>query len=51
MDLKILEFKMKEKLKIWFKRLGLLGFMFFFVKGLVWLAIFLGAGKLLKGLF
>ncbi|MCB0793762.1 MAG: hypothetical protein KDB88_03415 [Flavobacteriales bacterium] len=30
----------------WLKRLGWAGFLFFFVKGLVWLAIFLGVGKL-----
>jgi hypothetical protein len=29
----------KEKFKIWIKKLGLWGFMFFLVKGLVWLAI------------
>lgn len=29
----------------WGRRLGLAGFLFFFVKGLVWLAIFAGIGK------
>jgi len=29
----------KEKLKTWIKKLGFWGFMFFLVKGLVWLAI------------
>jgi hypothetical protein len=29
----------KEKLKIWLKKLGFWGFMFFLVKGLVWLAV------------
>ncbi|MBX2972314.1 MAG: hypothetical protein KF797_04370 [Flavobacteriales bacterium] len=30
----------------WLKRIGLAGFLFFLVKGLVWLAIFAGAGTL-----
>ena len=30
----------------WFKRLGLVGFMFFLVKGMVWLALAAGAWKL-----
>ena len=33
----------------WLKRLGWAGFLFFFRKGLVWLAVFLGAGKLFTG--
>ena len=37
----------KNGLKKWFKRLGLAGFLFFLIKGLVWLAILLGAGSLL----
>ncbi|MFD0940926.1 hypothetical protein [Pedobacter boryungensis] len=28
-----------EKIKLWVKRLGFWGFLFFLVKGLVWLAI------------
>ena len=35
-----------EKAKRWFKRIGIIGFLFFFIKGLVWLAIFLGLGSL-----
>ncbi len=31
--------------KQWLKRLGFAGFMFFFLKGLVWIAIFVGIGK------
>lgn len=31
----------------WIKRLGLAGFLFFLIKGLVWLAIFFGLGSLL----
>jgi len=36
-----------RKLALWLKRLGLLGFLFFFIKGLVWLAVFFGASRLL----
>lgn len=32
--------------KAWLKRIGVAGFLFFLVKGLVWLAIFAGAGTL-----
>jgi len=28
-----------EKIKLWAKRLGFWGFMFFLIKGLIWLAI------------
>ncbi len=34
-----------NKFKVFLKRFGLIGFLFFFVKGLVWLAIFWGAGQ------
>ena len=30
----------------WMKRIGMAGFLFFLVKGLVWLAILAGAGTL-----
>ncbi|MDZ4681834.1 MAG: hypothetical protein SH848_07055 [Saprospiraceae bacterium] len=37
---------MKESsTKTWLKRLGVAGFLFFFIKGLVWIAIFIGIGK------
>ncbi len=36
----------KDKLMAWIKRLGLAGFLFFLVKGLIWLAIFMGLGSL-----
>ncbi len=39
-------FEMKEKLKKWFKRIGIIGLLFFLVKGLIWLAIFAGIGSL-----
>jgi len=29
----------------WLKRIGLLGFLFFLIKGLIWLAIFFGVFK------
>jgi hypothetical protein len=35
-----------DKAKHWLKRIGIVGFLFFFIKGLVWLAIFLGVGSL-----
>jgi hypothetical protein len=36
-----------SKFKTWFKRIGIIGFLFFFIKGLVWLAIFFGLGKVI----
>jgi hypothetical protein len=41
----------KEKFKKYFKRLGLAGFLFFFIKGLIWLAIFFGGAKLFNRIF
>jgi hypothetical protein len=35
-----------KKFKLWMKRIGVIGFLFFLVKGLIWLAIFLGVGSL-----
>jgi len=32
---------MNERMRLWFKRLGIAGFMFFLIKGLIWL--FFGA--------
>ncbi len=31
----------------WLKRIGLAGFLFFLVKGLIWLAVFWGLGNVL----
>ena len=31
--------------KEWFKRLGIAGFFFFLIKGLVWLLVIFGIGK------
>jgi hypothetical protein len=39
------EKNMNEKYKMWFKRIGVAGFLFFLIKGLVWVAIFMGVGK------
>ena len=36
---------MNKKFNDWLKRLGLDGFLFFFIKGLIWLAVFAGIGK------
>jgi len=36
-----------NKLMILMKRIGIIGFLFFLIKGLVWVAIFLGIGSLL----
>ncbi|NNC94076.1 MAG: hypothetical protein HKN92_00835 [Chitinophagales bacterium] len=35
----------QNKFKKWFKKIGILGLLFFTIKGLVWLAIFFGLGK------
>lgn len=35
----------KGKFMLWLKRLGWAGFLFFFIKGLVWLAVFWGVGS------
>jgi hypothetical protein len=31
---------MKQKIKHWLKRVGWIGFLFFLIKGLFWLALF-----------
>ena len=33
------KFMNNNKFRHWLKRLGFLGFMFFFIKGLVWIAV------------
>ena len=35
-----------KKTMLWLKRLGLVGFIFFLIKGLIWLAVFLGLAEL-----
>jgi hypothetical protein len=39
--------KHNRKIISWLKRIGWLGFLFFTIKGLIWLAIFMGLGKIL----
>ena len=36
---------MNEKTKLWFKRIGIGGFLFFLGKGIVWLVVLGYAGK------
>jgi len=35
----------------WLKKFGLLGFLFFLAKGLIWLLIFAGAGRWFASFF
>jgi len=35
-------------MKNWFKRIGLAGFLFFLIKGLIWLAVFYGVLDLVE---
>lgn len=35
-----------NRLRRWLKRIGLAGFLFFLVKGLIWLGVFAGVGAL-----
>jgi len=37
----------REKIKVYLKRMGLAGFLFFLIKGLIWLFIIFGGAKLL----
>ncbi len=37
-----------NKMILWLKRLGVAGFLFFLLKGLVWIAIFYGLKKYIK---
>jgi hypothetical protein len=36
---------------LWLKRLGVGAFLFFLIKGLLWIAIFMGLGKWIAGFF
>ena len=40
-----------SKFKDRMKKLGIAGFLFFFIKGLIWLFIFFGGAKLVSELF
>ena len=44
-----MEKEQKQGLKNWLKRIGVLGFLFFFLKGLVWLVVLFGIGKCSMG--
>ena len=44
-----LEQGQKKSLKNWLKKIGVAGFLFFLIKGLVWLYIFFQAGKCALG--
>lgn len=35
----------KDAVKDWFKKFGIAGFLFFLIKGLVWIAVFAGLIK------
>lgn len=37
--------EMNNKLLTWLKRVGVAGFLFFLIKGLVWIGIFIWAGR------
>ena len=37
----------KGNWRVWFKRLGLVGFLFFLIKGLIWIGVAVLAGKTL----
>jgi len=39
--------KLMPAIKKWFLRIGIIGFLFFLVKGLIWLAIFMGLGSVI----
>jgi hypothetical protein len=34
-----------NKMKLWLKRVGVAGFLFFLIKGLAWIGVFIWAGK------
>lgn len=35
-----------DRLKKWFKKIGIAGFLFFLIKGIAWLFVFYGASQL-----
>jgi hypothetical protein len=43
--------KGRSKFKLWMKRMGVLGFLFFLIKGLIWIAIFIFGAEAIKNLF
>jgi hypothetical protein len=36
-----------SKIKKWIKKLGMIGFLFFLIKGLIWIALFFGLTNLI----
>jgi len=36
---------MNSKTKVWLKKIGWAGFLFFLIKGIIWLLILFGLGK------
>ncbi len=40
--------KKEKNFKSWLKGLGLAGFLFFLIKGLIWLAVFFGATQFIS---
>ncbi len=43
--------KGRSKFKVWMKRVGIVGFFFFLIKGLIWVAIFMFGAEAIKNLF
>jgi hypothetical protein len=43
--------KGRSRFKLWMKRVGVAGFVFFLVKGLVWIAIFFFGAEAIKNIF
>jgi hypothetical protein len=43
--------KGRSKFKVWMKRVGVVGFLFFLLKGLVWIAVFVFGAEAIKNLF
>ncbi len=43
--------KERSKFKVWMKRIGIVGFLFFLLKGLIWIAIFIFGAEAIKNLF
>jgi len=41
--------KKKARMMFWLKKFGLAGFLFFFIKGLIWLAVIFGLAKYFTG--
>ena len=43
--------KGRTKFKIWLNRFGIIGFLFFLIKGIIWLAIFIFGVEFFKNIF